>query len=63
MLKAAIDGAPQLKQPIPELNIPNLEPFLIPELTIAGSGAVQVTQHFKNSGLYGITNVDIKKLE
>ncbi|RZC41751.1 JHBP domain containing protein [Asbolus verrucosus] len=64
-LAAAVqDAITQLKEPIPELGLPGLEPLEIPNLNLpAGSGAVLFSQNYKNFKIFGLTKVNVSKFE
>ncbi|RZB54431.1 JHBP domain containing protein [Asbolus verrucosus] len=63
-LTKAIDvSVKQLKKPIKEYGLPNLEPLEIPSLTIgAGTGPVAVQQNYKNMKLSGFTSSVCSKI-
>ncbi|XP_030747621.1 protein takeout-like [Sitophilus oryzae] len=57
------DAIRKLRYPTPELGMNALDPLDIPELYIGqGKGPVNVAQHFKNVKLFGLTNVDVQKV-
>jgi hypothetical protein len=63
VFEAATDGWSQLTKPFPELNLPNVDPLLIPEIHIEGSGRVAVSQHFKNTRIFGLSTINANKFE
>ncbi|KAH0821070.1 hypothetical protein GEV33_001721 [Tenebrio molitor] len=63
VFEAATDGWSQLTKPFPELNLPNVAPLLIPEIHIEGSGRVAVSQHFKNTKIFGLSTINANKFE
>ncbi|KAJ3635306.1 hypothetical protein MTP99_008223 [Tenebrio molitor] len=64
VLEAGRDGIPQLNRRYEELNLPNIEPFTLPELSISGgSGTSVVTQTYKKSKISGLTKIKVDKLE
>ncbi|XP_044260355.1 protein takeout-like [Tribolium madens] len=65
VLEAAQHAVPQLTKPFPHLNIPNLEPLLIPELDIIknGQGKVAVNQYYSNCLFYGFSSIKFDQFE
>ncbi|KAL3270987.1 hypothetical protein HHI36_021490 [Cryptolaemus montrouzieri] len=64
-LKDAIqDALPKLKDGIPELGVPALDPLPIPKMVIpAGDTVVQLEQKYTNSAYDGMSNAKIENLE
>ncbi|KAJ3650906.1 hypothetical protein Zmor_016981 [Zophobas morio] len=63
-IKAAQFGITQLTKPYKAFDLPNLEPLLVPSLTIAGrGGVVDVDQTFKNCKVHGLTTMKLDKFE
>lgn len=63
LLKASETVQPFLKKGVPELNIPQISPLLIPELAISeGSASFIFKSVFKNMLVYGLENYTFSKL-
>lgn len=54
---------PRLKDGIPELNIPALEPFFIKEIAIIRGQNQNLKAYLRNINVYGISNFEITKLK
>lgn len=57
-LKAAVpDALKKMKQGIPSLSVPQMEPLFVTGINIdSGAGPVVITQNYKNIKLYGLTD-------
>ncbi|KAJ3650902.1 hypothetical protein Zmor_016977 [Zophobas morio] len=64
ILEAVQSGIPQLTKPFKSLDLPNLEPFEVPLLTVRDKGgAVALNQNFKNCVFYGLTTMKIQDFD
>ncbi|KYB26934.1 protein takeout [Tribolium castaneum] len=64
VLKAAQNGISQLTRAYDKINIPNLEPFEVPEVIVGqGSGTVAVDQNFKNCKFSGFYKMKLEQFE
>ncbi|XP_044261043.1 protein takeout-like [Tribolium madens] len=64
LLQAAQNGISQLTRAYEKVNIPNLNPFEVPEVTVGqGSGTVAVDQNFKNCLFSGFHKMKLDQFE
>ncbi|KAJ3618237.1 hypothetical protein MTP99_006258 [Tenebrio molitor] len=64
VLKAAQHGVPQLTRPFKNLNLPSLDPFIVPAITIkAGSGKVAINQDLKDCNHHGFNKMQLDQFE
>jgi len=53
---------PYLYDGIPELDVPSLNPLLVPEIKVAQDSGIQVEASFKNISIYGATNFRLRSV-
>lgn len=53
---------PYLLKGIPELNVPSLDPFFVPEIKIAQTGGIQIAAGFKNITISGPTKFRLRSV-
>ncbi|KAJ3650903.1 hypothetical protein Zmor_016978 [Zophobas morio] len=64
LLQSARKGILELVRPYPELTIPSLDPFELPEATIGGTeGPVNIQQKFKKCKFYGLPKLQVDDFE
>ncbi|KAL3271592.1 hypothetical protein HHI36_022067 [Cryptolaemus montrouzieri] len=62
-LKAAVqDALPKLKDGIPELGVPSLDPLKIAKMSIGSGNIIQLVQNYENFELIGLSTVTLNEL-
>lgn len=60
--KSILALRPHLSQGIPEINVPSLDPLLVPEFSIAQESGINVQASFKNITIDGATNFRLRSV-
>lgn len=60
--KSILALRPHLSDGIPEINVPSLNPLLVPEFSVLQESGINVQATFKNITIYGATNFRLRSV-
>lgn len=62
--KAATDARPFLRKGIPELNVPSIEPFVVPEVSLeTGTDQLNIKAKLSQVAVIGLSEYEVQSLE